>query len=85
MQLALVADLPGRRVRADRKKLIQVHLSNATKFSSPGDMVELKVSEGGAGLGLSICKAIVEKHGDAINFHSKINQGALFRLCGTNE
>jgi len=113
----------------DRDRLLQVLtnlLSNAAKFSSGGDVVNISIivedhsirtivhnqgssiaatigdtifekfaqvdtsdqrKIGGAGLGLSIAKAIVEKHGGAIGYESDTETGTTFyfslpRLAG---
>jgi PAS domain S-box-containing protein len=116
----LTETVPGARVHGDVDRLTQVLtnlLSNAAKFSSTGDTIDIAVArrdrmlrisitdhgpgvpeafrarifskfaqadgsstrqKGGAGLGLSIAKAIVERHGGQIDYISAIDQGATF-------
>ncbi|MSP58707.1 MAG: two-component sensor histidine kinase, partial [Flavobacteriaceae bacterium] len=38
-------------------------------------------STGGSGLGLSICKHIVEAHGEKIDLISTEGAGSVFRFC----
>ncbi len=114
------AVLPGAKVYADHKRLIQVVdnlLSNAAKFSPPGGAVEIAVvrrgmairvsvtdhgpgipkkfhdhvfekfahidssdtrQQSGAGLGLSIARAIVERHGGHMDFEAQLEGGTRF-------
>jgi signal transduction histidine kinase len=116
----LTESVPGARVQGDVDRLTQVFtnlLSNAAKFSSAGDTIEIAVArrnrmlrisvtdhgpgvpeafrariftkfaqadgsstrqKGGAGLGLSIAKAIVERHGGQIDYTSVAGEGAMF-------
>jgi PAS domain S-box-containing protein len=116
----LIETMPGARVQGDVDRLTQVLtnlLSNAAKFSSAGDTIDIAVArrdrmlrisvtdhgpgvpeafrtrifskfaqadgsstrqKSGAGLGLSIAKAIVERHGGRIDYTSHTGQGATF-------
>ncbi|MHC0053454.1 ATP-binding protein [Actibacterium sp. D379-3] len=107
-------------VDGNRDRLMQVManlMSNAAKFSNPGDEIEVSLNDlgtfvrvsvkdhgsgiplaaqahilerfaqadssdrrkvGGSGLGLSIVKAIVEKHGAQIQFDSEPGKGSVF-------
>jgi PAS domain S-box-containing protein len=120
VKFVVAASLPGAKVYADHKRLIQVIsnlLSNAAKFSPSGGAVEIAAvrrdmtiqvsvtdhgpgipkkfhdrifqkfghvdssdtrQQSGAGLGLSIARAIVEKHGGRIDFESQLEEGARF-------
>ena len=34
----------------------------------------------GSGLGLSICKRIIEQMGGSVNLHNEINEGSIFTI-----
>ncbi len=120
VSFVFVRMLPRLKVQGDAEKLTQVLtnlLSNAAKFSHPGDQVEIAITRhggsirvtvkdhgpgippkfqdrvfekftqvdasdsrqrGGSGLGLSICKAIVEQHGGAMGIDSECGKGTTF-------
>ncbi len=120
VSFVFVRMLPRMKVQGDAEKLTQVLtnlLSNAAKFSHPGDQVEIAITRhgglirvsvkdhgpgippkflnsvfekftqvdasdsrqrSGSGLGLSICKAIVEQHGGAIGIDSECGNGTTF-------
>jgi PAS domain S-box-containing protein len=120
VRLALAVEPPRLDVRADRKRLMQVMtnlLSNAAKFSPPGDTVAVAVQragdlvrvsvsdrgpgipekfrtrifgrfaqadladshiKGGAGLGLAICKRLIEMMQGHIGFEDRVDGGTTF-------
>ncbi|MDZ4336194.1 MAG: ATP-binding protein, partial [Pseudomonas sp.] len=43
--------------------------------------VQVSRKKGGAGLGLALCKEIVQLHGGQIGVHSRAGQGAQFYVA----
>jgi len=81
--------VPARRmtIRASRpdSAMVELAVSDAGSGIAPGDMNRVfeafhTTKPGGLGLGLAICRSIVEAHGGTITFENNTDRGATVRI-----
>lgn len=71
--------------QSEGKKEVEIEVTDTGSGIPPEDLEQIwkpfySTKEGGRGLGLSLCRRVVEQHGGHIDVHSKYGQGTAFHI-----